>query len=372
MSKKEKDFGINGTDTKSTDEKNANIEVLTSNEIISQSEEKVNALENDFITFDTRTPKELEFVWYPLIVKGNLNIIVGVGGTGKSFLTCWLLSAITNGDKMPFSDRYFKKGNAILQNAEDDIDGTIVPRLIANKANRECIGYINEELKAFDIKQLKRLEEKIINFKPDIVVIDPLTSYLGGINMYVPNEVRDVLKPLKDLAQKYNCAMVFIMHLNKGNGSATNRVLGSIDFVSMARSVLLVAEDPTNSSQRLVLPLKTNLMKDSEKTALCYKINDNRAIEWIENRDNINADDILFQNENKFNKDNLIRGFILGALSKEDLSSNELENLVTKKGNISLKSYNVTKAMLRKEEVIDCYQKEKKYYWTLKKKDKGD
>ena len=98
MSEKEKDFGINGTDTKSTDEKNANIEVLTSNEIISQSEEKVNALENDFITFDTRTPKELEFVWYPLIVKGNLNIIVGVGGTGKSFLTCWLLSAITNGD----------------------------------------------------------------------------------------------------------------------------------------------------------------------------------------------------------------------------------------------------------------------------------
>lgn len=368
MIEKEKDFVINGTDTKSTDEKNANIEVLTSNKIISQSEEKVNALENDFITFDTRTPKELEFVWYPLIVKGNLNIIVGVGGTGKSFLTCWLLSAITNGDKMPFSDRYFKKGNAILQNAEDDIDGTIVPRLIANKANRECIGYINEELKAFDIKQLKRLEEKIINFKPDIVVIDPLTSYLGGINMYVPNEVRDVLKPLKDLAQKYNCAMVFIMHLNKGNGSATNRVLGSIDFVSMARSVLLVAEDPTNSSQRLVLPLKTNLMKDSEKTALCYKINDNGAIEWIENRGNINADDILFQNENKFNKDNLIRGFILGALSKEDLSSNELENLVTKKGNISLKSYNVTKAMLRKEEVIDCYQKEKKYYWTLKSK----
>lgn len=29
MSEKEKDFGINGTDTKSTDEKNTNIEVLT-------------------------------------------------------------------------------------------------------------------------------------------------------------------------------------------------------------------------------------------------------------------------------------------------------------------------------------------------------
>ena len=372
MIEKEKDFVINGTDTKSTDEKNANIEVLTSNKIISQSEEKVNILEKDFITFDTRTPKELEFVWYPLIVKGNLNIIVGVGGTGKSFLTCWLLSAITTGDKMPFSDRHFKKGNAILQNAEDDIDGTIVPRLIANNANMKCIGYINEDLKAFNIKQLKRLEEKIIKFKPEIVVIDPLTSYLGGINMYTPNEVRDVLKPLKELAQKYNCAMVFIMHLNKGNGSATNRVLGSIDFVSMARSVLLVAEDPTNDSQRLVLPLKTNLMKDSEKRALCYKINDNGAIEWLEDKGYMNANDILVQNENQVDKDSLTKGFILGALSKGDLTALELENLVLEKGKISLKSYNIAKAMLRKEKMIDCYQKDKKYFWTLKKKDKGD
>lgn len=369
MNEKEKDFDITGTDTKSTDVKFNVCEKLTSTEIIPINETN----DNDFITFDTREPKELEFVWYPLIVKGNLNIIEGVGGTGKSFLTTWLLSAISTGSKMPFSDKSFKVGTAILQNAEDDIDGTIIPRLIANGADRSRIGYINEDEKAFNIKQLLRLEKQIIKFKPEIVIIDPLTSYLGGVNMYVANEVRDVLKPLKELAQKYNCAIVFIMHLNKNSGtSATNRTLGSVDFVSIARSVLLVTEDPQDKTKRLLIPVKTNLMKDSEKRALCYKINDNGSVEWIEDRGYINADDILNQEESSFNKDSIARGFILGALSKGDLTATELESLVLEKGNISLKSYNITKASLRKEDKIDYYQKDKKYIWTLKENKKGD
>lgn len=372
MQEKKKDFDITDTDTKSIDEKINQKKDLSSEKIVSELEENSND-DKDFITFDTREPRELEFVWYPLIVKGNLNIIEGVGGTGKSFLTTWLLSVISTGAKMPFSDKNFKQGNSILQNAEDDIDGTIIPRLIANGADRKCIGYINEEIKAFDVKQLRRLELKIIKFRPEVVVIDPLTSYLGGVNMYVANEVRDVLKPLKELAQKYNCAIVFIMHLNKNSGtSATNRTLGSVDFVSIARSVLLVTEDPQDKTKRLLIPVKTNLMKDSEKRALCYKINDNGSVEWIEDRGYINADDVLNQEESSFNKDSIARGFILGALSKGDLTATELESLVLEKGNISLKSYNITKASLRKEDKIDYYQKDKKYFWTLKEKEKGD
>lgn len=372
MQEKKKDFDITDTDTKSIDEKINQKKDLSSEKIVSELEENSND-DKDFITFDAREPRELEFVWYPLIVKGNLNIIEGVGGTGKSFLTTWLLSAISTGAKMPFSDKNFKQGNSILQNAEDDIEGTIIPRLIANGADRKCIGYINEEIKTFDVKQLRRLELKIIKFRPEVIVIDPLTSYLGGVNMYVANEVRDVLKPLKELAQKYNCAIVFIMHLNKNSGtSATNRTLGSVDFVSIARSVLLVTEDPQDKTKRLLIPVKTNLMKDSEKRALCYKINDNGSVEWIEDRGYINADDILNQEESSFNKDSIARGFILGALSKGDLTATELESLVLEKGNISLKSYNITKASLRKEDKIDYYQKDKKYFWTLKENKKGD
>ena len=54
------------------------------------------------------------------IVKGNLNIIVGDGGVGKSSYIAWLLSSISKGAKIPFTNNNFVVGNCILQNAEDD------------------------------------------------------------------------------------------------------------------------------------------------------------------------------------------------------------------------------------------------------------
>lgn len=374
MEETKKDFAITGNDTKSSDEKIICEEDLTSVVTISHSNENVNTIESDFITFDSRTPKEIDWLWKPYIVRGNINIIQGDGGLGKSYLITWLLSAISTGSQIPFSNENFKIGNSILQNAEDDIDATILPRLNLNGADCSKIGIINEEEKAFSIQQLERLEEKVKKFKPEVVVLDPIQAYLGNVNMNSTGEVREALKPLKIIAQKYNCAIILIMHLNKNAGvtKATHRTMGSIDFVSASRSVMLIAENPEKKEERLFIPIKTNLMKENEKRTLSFKITDRGIIEWKEDKGYINANDVLNQEENSFNKDSITKGFILGVLSKEDLTSTELENLVLEKGNISLKSYNITKANLRKEEKIDYYQKNKKYYWTLKTNNKGD
>ena len=74
-----------------------NDEVMTYLDKLREEEQK------DYYTFAEREVKEIDWLWYPYIVKGNLNIIVGDGGIGKSYFTSWLLSAISNGSKMPFS-----------------------------------------------------------------------------------------------------------------------------------------------------------------------------------------------------------------------------------------------------------------------------
>src|SRR5690625_93622 len=107
--------------------------------------------------------------------------------------------------------------------------------------------------------------------------------------MNMANEVREALKPLKELAQKYNVAIIIIMHLNKNSATtkATYRTMGSYDFVAMARSVLLITENPENKSERLLIPIKTNIMKENEKRTLSYKINNNGVIEWLEDKGKI-------------------------------------------------------------------------------------
>jgi len=371
MIEKEKDFETTSTSLSKSNNSNDVADTPTSkdNDSVSQSDKNLN-IENqvkDFYTFDERTKKEIEWLWKPYIVKGNINIIQGDGGLGKSYLTTWLLSAISNGAKIPFSDNYFKIGTSILQNAEDDPDATVLPRLILNGADVSKIGFFNEDNKTFNIKQINRLEAKLKELKPQVCLIDPAQAYLGNINMNSANEVREVLKPLKNLAQKYNCAIIIIMHLNKNSGAkATQRNMGSADFVASARSVIMITENPENTSERLFIPIKTNLMKENEKNTLSFKINDNGKIEWLENKGRVNADEVLNSFETQDVLQSVAKGFIIGSLSRGDILATDLKNLVLNNG-ISEKMYNITKAKLNKEDIIDSYQKDKRYYWTLKK-----
>lgn len=324
----------------------------------------------DFFTFDGRTPKNIEWLWRPYLVKGNLNIVVGDGGVGKSYLITWLVSAISKGAKIPFSDNSFKVGKSILQNIEDDSDSAILPRLILNDADLSKVGAFNEEKKFLAIQQIKRLEERIKNFMPDVVVLDPIQSYVGDININSQNEVKSALKPLKRLAKRYNCAIVMIMHLNKNNNSkAYQRVNGSTEFITSSRSAILIAENPENNSERLFIPLKTNLMKENEKNTLSFKINDYGKVEWLENKGYMSADNVISATNN-YNHQSMARGFIIGALSRGEIKGIELKELALK-NNITEKNYNITKANLNNEEIINNFHKGKISYWKLKDKEEN-
>lgn len=159
------------------------------------------------------------------------------------------------------------------------------------------------------------------------------------------------------------------MHLNKNTGTnkATNRVMGSYDFIACCRSAILIESNPENPEEKLFIPIKTNLMKESEKNTLSFKINDEGKIEWLENKGRINPDEILSQNSSINDKSSNAKGFILGILSRGDISSNNLRDLVVNTGNMTEKTYNITKASLHKEGIIRSYQSNKEFYWSLNK-----
>lgn len=98
-----------------------------------------------------------------------------------------------------------------------------------------------------------RLEEAIIQTKARLVVLDPIQGFLGaGVDMHRANEIRPLMKRISVLAEKYQCAIILIGHMNKNsNGKSSYRGLGSIDFQAAARSVLIVGrvkDEPGNPS----------------------------------------------------------------------------------------------------------------------------
>jgi hypothetical protein len=96
-----------------------------------------------------------------------------------------------------------------------------------------------------------------------LIIVDPISAYMGGSDGNGNVETREVLEPLADMANRLRIAVVAVTHLNKGgsggNQSALNRFAGSIAFVAAARAAFAVIEDPEDDERRLLLQAKNNL-----------------------------------------------------------------------------------------------------------------
>ena len=75
-------------------------------------------------------------------------------------------------------------------------------------------------------KKMKNIMKPITR----LLILDPIQAYLGGgMDMNRDNETRDMTKKLGLLAEKYNCAIVHIGHMNRAAGN--KGAYSSIDFL---------------------------------------------------------------------------------------------------------------------------------------------
>ena len=112
-----------------------------------------------------------------------------------------------------------------------------------------------------DIERLGELAEKLGDVV--LIVIDPITAYLGHVDSHRNAEVRAALAPLAAMAAESGAAVVCVSHMTKAGGTeALLRVMGSLGFVAAARGAYLVAKDPEDETRRLFLPMKNNLAED--------------------------------------------------------------------------------------------------------------
>jgi hypothetical protein len=121
----------------------------------------------------------------------------------------------------------------------------------------------------------------VLNTNPNIrlIVIDPISSFLGNTPMNKEQEVRNVLNPLLKEAQKRKIAVVLVAHFNKNSEtrSAIDRVGGAKAIVGLGRAAWTCVREPKDDSEvepgepmkiedperRMFLKLKGNLTPSS-------------------------------------------------------------------------------------------------------------
>lgn len=304
--------------------------------------------------------QEVAWLWFPFIPYGKLTIVQGDPGDGKTTLVLNIAAKLSKGEGLDSKMKLTEPLNVIYQSAEDGLADTVKPRLETAGANCENISVIDESIKSLSMID-ERLEEAVIRTKAKLLILDPIQAYLGGgMDMNRANEARDMPKKLATLAEKYQCVVVLVGHMNKAAGNkAAYRGMGSIDFFAVARSVLLVGRVEGEANIRAVVQIKNNLAAFGHPKA--FELSED-GFHWLGDYE-ITADEVLGGIAPKANKLEQAKRLLREvAETNNAMQSNEIFNLAEEQG-ISRRTLENAK----KELSIRAKWINNSWYWELDK-----
>jgi hypothetical protein len=237
--------------------------------------------------------RAVRWLWPGRIARGKVSLLAGHPGLGKSQVCVSLTAIVTTGGLWPVDRTRCEPGAVVIFSAEDDPEDTIRPRLEAAGADlTRCHVFDTVEdrapngtprRRAFSLAtDLPRLSAALAGL-PDValVVIDPVTAYLGDTDSHKNADVRAVLAALAEVAARHGAAIVAVSHLRKsGAGEALLQVTGSLAFVAASRAAYVIVKDQDTPQRRLMLPIKNNLGED--QTGYAFSVDSARLDAGIE------------------------------------------------------------------------------------------
>lgn len=302
------------------------------------------------INMATVEPRPVEWLWYPYIPMGKETMLSGDPGLGKSYILSDLAARVTRGLPWPNSEDLAPKGSVLFISSEDTLDDTARPRL--NKAGADCskVEYIrtaavddedgggerrtNVTL-AEDWGRIEAALKELGDVR--LMVIDPISAYMGKVDTNNDSQVRGVLLPLAMLAEKYNVAILAISHLNKGGMSAKAlyRPGGSIGFVGAARCALTLTQDKQSDKRCILTQAKNNI--GPKGPGIGYTLegggrHDHPTVVWDDLPVDVDADEALSDDEHASSRLEEAMEWLRGQLREGGRISRELKKQALKDG----------------------------------------
>lgn len=236
----------------------------------------------------------VHWIWDKWLPEDSIAVLDGDPGTGKSQITVDLAARITTGRPLPPLDGdagIYDPRNVVFLTLEDDPSKVLRPRLRVAGADVSRVSLLaavrdsasGDESPIDLYSNIPQLEAVIKGKRPALVIVDPITSFAGGMDLNKDTEARSLLQPVLTLANEAGTTFLFVRHLNKKEGmSALYRGGGSIGgIIGICRAGWIVHRSPSDRDGFVLAMNKSNYAKFPK--SLMYSIEsvgDTSRVAW--------------------------------------------------------------------------------------------
>ena len=194
----------------------------------------------DSVLIDKEPPPEVPILFIqdiPVCTHGNYSLVVGKKKSRKSLFIQWLIAQFFTRPKsspeecLLFDTEQGRRRAYLMRERIKALTGYHIPVFdLRGKSPKERIGIIEESLHYWPVI-------------PKLIIIDGIRDLMTNIND--PVETTELIVWVEKIIQKYNCHIIFVLHLNKTDGNARGH-LGTELQNKVEISIELELDEKTN------------------------------------------------------------------------------------------------------------------------------
>lgn len=204
------------------------------------------------------TMKRTQWLWTDRIPMGEVTLIAGRGGTGKSTMLSRLAGDITLGT---LPGEFQGRPRAVLYVVnEDSIERTVNPRMVAAGADLELIYYLAVPGGVLVLpRDCERIQQRALEVDAACIMLDPLSANLGA-KKNDQDQMRTDMQAIRRMCEAVDISAIGLAHTKKAmTNNLMDAILGSTELGNVCRSAMGVMADESQPGTYILSQEKSNL-----------------------------------------------------------------------------------------------------------------